>query len=251
MSLEKARLVEIEWSSKGPAQPKKNGKIVQVQFNPASLQVGYSNQIKSGDQGNASAMQYVGKGDSKLSVELIFDVSGTDSTHDRDVRRITQRVAYFMGTKEVVSTAATAGATGAAAGAAAGVGGKAAQKPSFQVPGLRFQWGSFLFDGVLLSMSENLELWSEAGNPLRSVVSLSMSQPGIQFEFTSGLSSNIDTVQSKLQAGIRPLVSAVQGASLQSLVTRAGRTDWKNIAASNGIENPRNLIPGELIDFGP
>lgn len=238
MSLEKARLVEIEWKKQGAA-PKKNGKIVQVQFNPASLQVGYSNQVQSNSQNDGAAIQYVGKGDSKLAVELIFDVSGVGSTHDRDVRRMTARVAYFMGTSAVASASQ---ATGDSA--------KAKEKPKFQVPGLRFQWGSFLFDGVLLSMNENLELWSEAGNPLRSVVSLSLSQPGIQFEFTPGFASKVDALQSKLQSGVKPLVSAVQGASLQSLVTRAGRTDWKNIAASNGIENPRNLDPGELLDFG-
>lgn len=239
MSLEKARLVEIEWKKQGAA-PKKNGKIVQVQFNPASLQVGYSNQVQANSQTNGSAMQYVGKGDSKLALELIFDVSGTDSTHDRDVRRMTERVAYFMGTSAMPGTAKVPDDKK-----------KKKEKPKFQVPGLRFQWGSFLFDGILLSMNENLELWSETGNPLRSVVSLSLSQPGIQFEFTPGLTSKVDAVQSKLQVGIKPFVSAVQGASLQSLVTRAGRTDWKNIAASNGIENPRNLAPGQLLDFGP
>ncbi len=98
---------------------------------------------------------YVGKGDSKLALELIFDVSGTDSTHDRDVRRMTERVAYFMGTSAMPGTAKVPDDKK-----------KKKEKPKFQVPGLRFQWGSFLFDGILLSMNENLELWSETGNPL-------------------------------------------------------------------------------------
>lgn len=228
MALEKAKLIEIEWKDQN-AVPKKKGKVVQVQFNPASLQVSYSNQVNTQDRGSKSSMQYVGEGDSKLAVELIFDVSGADSTHDRDVRRMTERVAYFMSTTPNPD-------------------GK--KNSTFSVPGLRFQWGSFLFDGVLVSMSENLELWSESGNPLRAVVSLSLSQPGIQFQFSQNAFSRIDEVQSKLQAGIRPIISAAKGATLQDIVGRAGRTDWKNVAASNGIENPRNMLAGTSLDLG-
>lgn len=94
MSLTKAKLFEIsEWSEQGVAQAKKEPHTT-VQFNPASLKVTFSNQVKTDGQGTGAAMQYVGKGDSKLAAELIFDVSGEDAgDNTTDVRKMTEKVA--------------------------------------------------------------------------------------------------------------------------------------------------------------
>ncbi|HWA26477.1 MAG TPA: LysM domain-containing protein, partial [Lacunisphaera sp.] len=51
-------------------------------------------------------------------------------------------------------------------------------------------------------------------------------------------------------AGTKPLTPAPAGASLQSLADQAGvGGDWQDIARANGIENPRLLLPGQLIDL--
>ena len=44
---------------------------------------------------------------------------------------------------------------------------------------------------------------------------------------------------------------ASSGSTLQGLAAAAGGTgvDWQGIAAANGIENPRQLVPGQLIDL--
>lgn len=229
MTLMKAQLFKIEsWSEGGvdTAEPKP---YTTVQFNPASLKVTFSNQVKTDGQGTGSAMQYVGKGDSKLAAELIFDVSGEDATDARDVRRMTQKVAYFM-------TPAPAG-------------NDEQDKPQYSVPGLRFQWGSFLFDGILVSMDETLELWSEDGNPLRATVSLSMAQPGIQFQFDKN-SKATPPPENKPQSGTQALTPAEQGDSVQGLVANSkSPADWKTVATANGIENPRNLQPGTLVNL--
>jgi hypothetical protein len=231
MTLEKAKLIEIEWrDAQEEATPKAGTEPLAVQFNPASLKVTYSNQVQTNDQSTSSAMQYVGKGESKLAIELIFDVSGVDATDAKDVRRMTQRVAYFMSTAED-----TAG-----------------EEPRFTVPGLRFQWGSFFFDGILVSMDETLELWSEDGNPLRATVALNMSQPGIQFKFSANAQATPPPqgAQGTAQSGTQPLTPAKQGDTLQGLVANAGtKADWKTVAARNGIENPRNLAPGTLVNL--
>mgnify|MGYP003413274611 CR=1 FL=1 len=47
-----------------------------------------------------------------------------------------------------------------------------------------------------------------------------------------------------------PLTPAPAGASLQSLADQAGvGGDWQDTARANGIENPRLLNPGQLIDL--
>jgi hypothetical protein len=50
--------------------------------------------------------------------------------------------------------------------------------------------------------------------------------------------------------GSRPLAQAPGGSSLQGLASASGRGgDWQAIASANGIENPRLLAPGALIDL--
>src|SRR5215813_12350574 len=99
---------------------RKDGTRVPVQFNPESLKVSYSNQVvppasstggsegggsggasqsaPARDQRGTSAIQFVGKGTTKLTLQLWFDVSAVADGEDApsDVRRLTQRVANFM-----------------------------------------------------------------------------------------------------------------------------------------------------------
>ncbi len=227
MTLTKAQLFEItNWPDDGTPETGSEP-YVTVQFNPASLKVTYSNQVETEGQGPNSAMQYVGKGDSKLAVELIFDVSGAGATDTQDVRRMTKKVAHFLEPQEE----------------------GAGEEKRFKVPAMRFQWGSFLFDGVLVSMDETLELWSENGNPLRATVSISLSQPGIQFKFRQNPQAT-QPPSGTQPSGRQPLTPAAQGDNVQNLVANSNSNqDWKAIAAQNGIENPRNLTPGTLLNL--
>src|SRR5215471_637347 len=100
----KAELVELD--STGNA---KDGTKVVVQFNPESLKVSFANQLtppdnaagkdKAKDQKDTASMQFVGKGTTKLSVQLWFDATSPvpeGSPSADDVRKLTQRVAYFI-----------------------------------------------------------------------------------------------------------------------------------------------------------
>lgn len=228
-SLTKAKLQEISWQDDGTVQVE-NGSETEVQFNPASLKVTYSNQVQTDDQSTGSAMQYVGRGSSKLAVELIFDVSGTDASNSQDVRKMTEKVADFMRTTQEGS----------------------GEETRYKVKGLRFQWGSFLFDGIMESMDETLELWSEDGRPLRATVSLSLTQPGIHFEFGENPNATPPPAAGAggAPAGTTPLAAAAAGASVQGMVANAGiKADWKAVASLNGIENPRNLPAGTLVNL--
>lgn len=228
--LEKAKLIEINWEN-NQVRPNTDNQT-EVQFNPASLKVSYSNQVQTNDSSTGSAIQYVGRGTSKLSLELIFDVSGANATDRQDVRQMTGKIADFMRTTQEGS----------------------GENTRYKVKGVRFQWGSFLFDGIIDSMEETLDLWSEDGYPLRASVRLGLSQPGIHFDFNENrpAAGAAEASSGSPAAGTTPLTPAPAGANMQNMVARSGgRSDWKTVAERNGIENPRNLPVGTMINLRP
>lgn len=244
-TLEKATLTEL-WpgSDNALAEQNKDGgpaKQVTVQFNPETLKLSFSNQNAGGGQPGGSSTQFVGQGTTKLSLELWFDVTLPLATGQADpggdVRALTQDVAYFMTPQEVTR------------------GGKTGLVP----PGIQFQWGTFLFKGTLDSMEETLELFSEDGKPLRAGVQLSLSKQDLKFEFGAGRGSSAAPPAGRgggapgsggaAPAGTKPLEMARAGDTVQGASARAGVADWKGVALANGIENPRRLAPGALLDL--
>jgi hypothetical protein len=195
-----------------------------VQFNPETLKVTFANQIvqpPGGDQaaGNAGR-QFVGAGTTKLALQLWFDVTAMETDPVDDVRRLTQKVIFFMTPQ------------------------KAESDPNKLVPpGVRFHWGTFLFDGMVEGLEESLEFFSPDGKPLRASVSLTLSQQKIletKFEGEGRVPA---------RPGHAPLKAARQGDSLQAMAAQGGKDDWQSIAAANGIEDPLRLSPGRLVDL--
>ena len=83
-------------------------KAVTVQFNPETLKVSFANQIQTpsgtGDQSGTPTRQFVGAGTTKLALQLWFDVTAlarrTRTSRLDDVRKLTQKVAYFITPKK-------------------------------------------------------------------------------------------------------------------------------------------------------
>jgi hypothetical protein len=243
-TLAKAVLIEL-WpgSNNQLAEQNQQGgpaKRVTVQFNPESLKVALSNQNAGGDQPGGSATQFVGQGTTKLSLDLWFDAQlprpeGSEDPQG-DVRNLTKEVAYFMTPQEVTRE----GATG------------------LLPPGVKFLWGTFLFNGTVDSMNETLEHFSEEGKPLRAKVSLSLSKQDLKFEFGAagegGTSKGAAAAAAASggagtpAAGTKPMQMAQAGDTVQKAAARAGVSDWKKVALCNGIENPRLVPPGKLLD---
>jgi hypothetical protein len=211
---------------------------VQVQFNPESLKVSFANQVvqpesgsrpRARDQRGTTATQFVGKGSTKLAVQLWFDVTGVlpaDKASQTDVRQLTKDVAYFITPKAAPN-----------------------DRDKFIPPGVRFLWGTFQFDGIMESLEESLEYFSPEGKPLRASISLNLVQQEIQFAFaTPPNAQSPNTAQPPV--GTQPLTPAPQAGTLQGMAAQQGQGDnWQAIAQANGIENPRRLAPGQLIDF--
>jgi hypothetical protein len=224
--MEKAKLLELD--SKFTDVINKD-KAMTVQFNPESLKVSLTNQIAqpqgAGNQKEPAAMQFVGAGSSKLTLQLWFDVNGLFHDEIRktdDVRKLTEKVAYFITPREV--------------------------KPSqYAAPAVRFEWGTFQFDGIIESMEESLEMFSSDGKPQRASVSLAMSQQRItKYAFAPGGSS---PGAAPSTPGTQPLTPASEGSTIQTMAAAQGLDDWQSIAQANGIENPRLLLPGQLVDL--
>jgi hypothetical protein len=214
----KATLREIVLPDAAGKEATVKGSPVTVDFNPETLRVTYTNTIEAKDQTGGAAMQFVAKSATKLAVELWFDVTTDRSA--KDVRERTKKVNALMTPQEK----------------------KQGRKAKFVPPGVRFQWGSFLFDGVMESMDETLEFFSPEGRPLRSRVSLSLSSQEIQYhiEKAAGTPST---------PGTQPREQVRQGESIQQAMGRAGRPeDWQQVAAANGIENPRLPTAGLRFD---
>ena len=236
----KAELQELD--TKFEKQINKD-KAAKVQFNPDSLKVAFANQIQQpqggGDQGGAQAQQFVGAGSTKLTAMLWFDVtqefSGPPDVND--VRRLTERVAYFITPKGEPKNA----------------------PKKFIPPAVRFLWGTFQFDGIMEGMEETLELFSAEGRPLRASVAITITQQKIT-TFAINDKNAAEPPGFKRPAGTTPQTQATEDSNLQSMAASqpgggsgdssgGGGRDWQSVASANGIENPRLLQPGQFIDF--
>ena len=220
-TLMKAELREITWDNQQRAQ--ETGRNLPVQFNPETLKVSYANQSAGGDQRGGSTIQFVGQGTTKLTFDLWFDVTAPqpDGSSQTDVRKLTENVVKFIQPKP-------------------------SDEDKFVPPGVRFLWGTFLFDGIMDSINETLDYFSEEGKPLRASLQIGLSKQAIQFEFGNQQSPGLG---SNATPGTRPLEQARAGDTMQSLMGRKGQQDnWQPVANANDIDNPRRIPPGTPIN---
>jgi Contractile injection system tube protein len=241
LNLTKAELIELKPEFNGKALP--NGHRLTVQFNPDSLKLSFANQIATpkgpGSQKGTAGLLQVGQSNTKLTLQLWFDVTRPidSQTSAKDVRDLTTQVWFFITPKEPKG-----------------------EEQQYVLPATRFLWGTFHFDGVMESVEETLDYWSNDGKPLRASMSISMLQQEIPpFERTPSPARQIARLVGSRgrgpsggsPAGTAPLTQAPSGATLQGLVDVIGGADWQSIAAANGIENPRLLAPGQLLNLTP
>lgn len=161
--IEKAQLIKIAWDTNNDPHELSESDPVDVQFNPETLKITYSNQLSGGNTGGTAARQFVGSGTTKLSLDLWFDVTVL-SDQENDVRLLTGKIIDFIKPGEQTGEN---------------------QENQYIPPGVRFIWGSFMFDGVMDSINENLEFFSENGIPLRASVAISIASQDIQFKQSS------------------------------------------------------------------
>jgi hypothetical protein len=246
--LARATLVVLNPQSNQPEESSR----VEAQFNPQSLQISYGFTGPRGSQGadgkaaeGSAARQTHQKTDYNVnlsSLSLFFDTT----ENGENVQNITAKIAAMLM--------------------------KTDQKAS---PKVRFQWGKFLFNGTISSMQETLDYFSPDGTPLRATVALSMSMvqdrtandssggSGIAFGASLGVNASASlsagvnasaglsasaNVNFGAAVGTTPLTLAASGDSIQNISMRAG-ADWKAVASANGIDNPRKLQAGAVLNL--
>lgn len=157
--MQKARL--IKFGQNGELQP---GSAIEVHFNPASLRASYSlsGQVgrsqrspqgsgSSGERETATVASNQETGfRGSLDVELLFDTTENGA----NVQEKTRQILVLLHAQAAESD-------------------NNAEEGTF-VPFVRFQCGTFIFDGRLNSFNETLDYFSAEGKPLRSTVNLSL-----------------------------------------------------------------------------
>jgi len=180
---------------------------VDVHFNPASLQLQLSNELK--DQPNQERKQYVAKTSAKLSMDLPFDTTDTGV----DVTQTTQRLQAFIAPPLPE--------------------GDRARQP-VPPPLVMFEWGTLRFKGVVESYKETIDFFSADGVPLRAAVNLTLTRQDQVFDPASDRDPADVGTQNDPGAFDLPATNAGEAANQGGNPTAS-----REIASTNGQESLR------------
>jgi LysM repeat protein len=108
-------------------------------------------------------------------------------------------------------------------------------------PIVRFTWGTQLFDGVVESLNVTYVLFTPTGVPLRAKLSLVLKEyrPAV-VQLKEHPTSSPDFEKTYV---------VQRGDTLSSIAAAVYRNagDWREIARTNGIQDPRQLEPGRVL----
>jgi hypothetical protein len=145
MVLAKAKISELVGDDKVANE-------LEVQFNPSSLKLQITNQIEGGKAPGRQVRQYIGSNSTTLTLDLIFDTADEGTTEEpRSVREKTEMVERFLRPQ-----------------------GREGKK--YVVPRIRFHWDKLVFDGVVDSLTIDMDHFAANGTPLRAKISLAIKQ---------------------------------------------------------------------------
>ncbi len=114
-----------------------------------------------------------------------------------------------------------------------------------RIPKVTFSWGSLQFEGIVTDVKESYTMFLSSGMPVRAKVDVT---------FKSISSGDSDQRSSPRESPDRTKVrTVVQGDALWSIAAREYRDPekWKVIARENGILNPLELYPGQVLRLPP
>lgn len=196
-----------------------SGAPLEVHFNPASLVYSVENSVAQ-QSGGPKKVQYVAQFSGKLTMDLQFDTTDTGS----DVRTYTNQVALFM--------QATGNASAAASNAAPpSANGGSQSTPPKAPPVLKFQWGTYVFQGIMDSFKETIDFFSADGVALRALVSIGLSRQDQVFDEGANLSGPTSSGS---------LVPSSSSDSALSVATRGGDPSAaRQLGTDNGLQSLR------------
>ncbi len=174
-------------------------------FNPASLKVSLTNRLQDEDSGAGKGQprQNARVTTTKLETEIVYDTTDLG----QDVRDKTS---------ELKAMAQASGQANA----------KAPPAP----PAVTFRWGRFTYSGVIESLSETLDFWSNEGIPLRATIQLVI----------QNVNGELDTNTSGVASAIAVVNPPSGGTGATGVAASAGDPGaGRAIAAMNGMESMR------------
>lgn len=191
---------------------KKNKKI-KVLFNPNAYSLDHGNKYAWHTIPGLSMpiAQFVTGETPTLSMELFFDV--TLDTNTTDVRDHTTQITALM---EV-------------------------DKDLHAPPLVKFVWGSLEFKGIIERISQKFTMFSSAGNPVRATLNVTFKAVyTVQEQYQQIPRQSADRTKQKM---------LMQGDQLWMIAGEEYEDPgkWRDIAAANGIDNPRKLQAGRKL----
>jgi hypothetical protein len=186
----------------------RTGDSISVHFNPASLQLQLSNELK--DTRNHERKQYIAKSNAKLTLELPFDTTDTGA----DVTLTTRKLQAFLAPPLPAGDAA---------------------RQQIPPPLVLFEWGTLRFKGIAETYRETIDFFSSDGVPLRASVNLTLSRQDQVFDSSSGGSGAAAGAAAPDTFSLGTPAGGAADAADQLEAPGAARA----IAAANGEENLR------------
>lgn len=197
---------------RGRPIPEKQRRPLTVHFNPEKLELTITNAMEQNrNRRRREPPQLVTESSAKLSLELVFDTTDTG----RDVRAVTFGIAQMMQPRP----------------------GPRQQGQQRGVPAIAlFEWGSFVFEGYIDSYRETLDFFAPEGVPLRSTLSLSLTEQAQPFRPPKERERPAEVGQEDMR-----LSPTNPDESVDALARRLGvpRGGADAIAQDNGIESRR------------
>lgn len=255
MSLELAtlqRITGLDRSGKNAtATPKTDGDAIPVQFNPATLRISRRNNVdRGGVTTGTQKRQHPAQENSTLSFDLEFDTAEQGSGGEYvDVRRWTALVRQFVEPPP--------------------------GKPKDPPPGVRFAWGTLIYDGLIGEIVEELDYFAPDGTPLHAKVSVKIEEQNFQYEAnaegggsrdaktatdpgrppsptTSGGGAPPPGTAPGSSGTSRPqqIVQAQAGESVQDVLSRTGLDPNAWRAAMQDLDSPLSLPAGAPVQLG-
>lgn len=226
-ALVKAVLAEMP---NGVTDPARATARTEVQFNPTSLRIQYSNRTAGGQQSGAQGRQRPGTGEVQLSFDLVFDTADEGSAEQPvNVLEKTRLVERFVRPR----------------------GNRAGQETP---PRVLFEWGSCQVQGVMDSTNVDLDFFSAGGVPLRAKVSVTIKGQDAALNYTPSPNPPGAAQAASGAPGrgggtpaIAQVVQAQRGTNLPALASQLGLPPELWRALASGVPNVRNLVPGQEV----
>ncbi len=220
-----------------------------LHFNPETLDFKIENRTETKKKRTNQRVQYTGESSTTLSFECIFDATrpGGPPMEDRPPE----------GANSGPEALDVRAQTRVLAGLLNGLDPDAASEQLLFPKLVRFEWGSVKFQGYVSSFSETLEFFSPEGVPLRSKVSLSLTEQSHRFQ-VSGLSQRQAANEDGVREGNAPADGAADGAPqlgmepIEHALDDLGATlDLaKKVAADSGLDDLFELGAGLELRLG-